>query len=254
MHLAGRAMFRFYYTLMSESLTYLTEIATLLRQTDKTYLEQAKSGTLEGLQFMVHAENSNREQMKENQRGQGQEIAEQDQGTQVDISNIFRTLLPRLLSRYGVMGSITIEQEDRIPLAGEGIPYEVHNARIFFKNTTDCGIQVETGTGKTPDLAKEQACRSLFIKILEKESNIPDLLWISYGAAKADIPASMKDFLQANILPPSVPAPPAATATATATAEDSPASSWIETSRPQYHKKKENTVEHWLTRERMMFR
>jgi len=276
MHLAGRAMLKFYYTLMNESLEYQKEISRLLRRTDTIYLEQVKLGSQEGIDFVVRAENLRRRHMKGAQQGkgegEGEEIQELGIGAQlpaalsIDSANIFRTLLPRLLSRHGVTGRISIEQRDQVLNIGEGASWNAYKAHIFLDTH-----HVESGSGKTEALAKEQACRLMFIKLLEKESecNIPDLIWLSCGADKGDgcVPNVFLDMSPPNaptILPlndsdKSMSLRPInfldlATAKATVSSTEKSADVSVRSVLPKNNKTRGNGVEHWLVRERMMFR
>ena len=203
--LAGRAMIKYYYPLMNESLDYLQSIAQIFRQTDQLYLEKAKLGTIEGDAFIYNAESS---------------IIQEHQVAVSDTSNLYRWLLPRLLSRYNRYPTITMVPNNMTSnnKGKEKHRFTAHITTDLFANDTQSGKPgkdacetislaapisppkgnslsvIATGRGATVALAKEQACRSLFIHILEKEaeSKVSDLTWLAYAAGKEDFPVHMK--------------------------------------------------------------
>jgi len=196
--LAGRAMIKYYYPLMNESLDYLQSIAQTFRQTDQLYLEKAKLGTIEGDAFIYNAESS---------------IIQEHQLAVSDTSNLYRWLLPRLLSRYNRYPTITMVPNNMTSnnKGKEKDRFAAHITTDPFATGTQSETTISlaaptsppkgkslsviaTGRGATVALAKEQACRSLFIHILEKEaeSKVSDLTWLAYAAGKEDFPVHMK--------------------------------------------------------------
>ena len=215
-HLAGRTMMRFFWTRMNECPSYLHEIAQILRRNDQAYLSYIQLGQEAAILF------------EENKWQKGL--------CRIEQANMYRVLLPRLLSRYMCSAVIRVDRSphDKQPSDASALRHVNKHEGVSVKNQviseevmangrqwetlqtpaqTDHGatshhvgvsvsvnnVVLARATANNKALAAELACRDLFMRLLELESKVAALPWFTAAAGKGDYAKPIADFLHLKV-------------------------------------------------------